>query len=298
MVEYGEEDCAHRIKHTLDYIDSQLSANDDTAAHIKQLFLGRTAEINSNEDFAYIFAYPLWGWQNDGLSGDLARLCEVLVSGENNSTTVLDSGEELANAWANWDRFTTLVNNVQAYTTNNGWCEGPIQGLREPNCKLGGRSIYPSTISWLWQTCTEWGFYQATNVGPHALGSKFNTLEFQQSACYVQFPDAHLHPPNTTATNAKFGGWKLRPSNTFWTEGEFDPWRPQSLLSNEAYSEQYQTTTKIPKCGQKQELSEPLFGYLLENAQHCYDFFFTETASIPQNLFAQALSEWLTCFPY
>ena len=299
MVKYGKQDCAHNIKSALDYIDRQLSADNNTAAEIKKLFLGRTAERNTNEAFSDILFYPLSDWQKKGVSDDLDEFCQVLVSGENNSTTVHTAGKELAKRWANWQKFIVLVNTYLNDPTRQIWCEGPersIQGLGDPNCRLGRRLTSQLGISWAWQSCMEWGYFQPSNLGPHALGSKFNTLQYLQDNCYKQFPDAHRQPPSASATNAKFGGWKIRPSNTFWTGGEFDPWRPLSPLSNEPASENYQTTTKIPGCGQKQELSEPLFGYLLEDAQHSYDFLYDPVAFAPQDLFAQALKQWLTCF--
>ena len=76
--------------------------------------------------------------------------------------------------------------------------------------------------------CSEWGFFQATNAGPHALGSRYQDAKHQQELCYRQFPDGlssgHLpREPHVDKMNRMFGGWFLRPSNTFYTGGEFDP---------------------------------------------------------------------------
>ncbi|KAF8435208.1 serine carboxypeptidase S28-domain-containing protein [Terfezia claveryi] len=302
LVKYGYEKCTRNIKSALDYIDSQLT-RPDTAGAIKQMFLGRTAEKNSNEAFSDLLFYPLTGWQSSGADPLIQEFCAVL-KGSTNATqedSSENTGKVLADRWAKWPRFVNLVNE----NNQDGWCEGYVQSNAvEPNCNVDEKFTGILGISWTWQYCTEWGFLQATNIGPHALGSKFNTLQHQRYICYRQFPDglslAYLpSSPRDRATNRKFGGWNMRPSNVFWTGGEFDPWRTLSPLSNEDFSSRFRTTTKIPKCNVKRSIREPLFGYLLSNAEHSYDFNTlkeTPEAAVPQRLFAQALREWLKCF--
>ena len=91
----------------------------------------------------------------------------------------------------------------------------------------------------------------------------------------------------------------MRPSNVFWTGGEFDPWRTLSPLSEEKFSPKFRTTERIPRCGVSTAVQEPLFGYLMKNSEHCDDFnpvVSNPAAGVPQELFAEALREWLKCF--
>ncbi|KAF8424482.1 serine carboxypeptidase S28-domain-containing protein [Tirmania nivea] len=302
LVKYGYENCTRNIKSALDYIDSQLT-RPDTAAVIKQTFLGRTAENNSNGAFSDVLFYPLFNWQSSGADLVIQEFCAVLEDGDDTNQKSLrqKTGKVLADRWAKWKGFVDLVNEYNP----EGWCEGFVQSNAiEPNCNVDERFTGVMSISWTWQYCTEWGFLQATNLGPHALGSKFNTLQHQQDLCYRQFPDGlssgYLpRSPREKETNRKFGGWNMRPSNVFWTGGEFDPWRTLSQLSGEDFSNKFQTTTEIPRCNVKSTTREPLFGYLLSNAEHAYDFNTlkeTPKAVVPQRLFAQALKEWLKCF--
>lgn len=300
LVKYGYENCTRNIKSALDYIDSQL-ARPDTAAAVKQLFLGRTAEKNSNGAFSDVLFSPLLKWQSYGAHPVFQEFCAALEDGNDGSQDSRSTGNAPADRWARWKGFVDLVNE----NNPNGWCEGFFQSDRiNPNCNVDERFTGVLGISWAWQYCTEWGFLQATNLGPHALGSKFNTLQHQQDLCYRQFPDGlssgYLpRSPHDSVINLKFGGWNMRPSNVFWTGGEFDPWRTLSPQSNEDFSNKFQTTTQIPKCNVKTSTREPLFGYLLSNAEHCYDFNSLEEtpeAAVPQRLFAQALKEWLKCF--
>ena len=96
----------------------------------------------------------------------------------------------------------------------------------------------------------------------------------------------------------------MNPSNVFWTGGEFDPWRTLSPLSSEEFSPKLTWTEKIPRCNVRRGKGqggdeEPLFGVVLGDAQHVYDFDPKEqypAAERPQRLFAEALREWLPCF--
>jgi len=302
LVKYGYESCTRNIKFALDYIDSQLT-RPDTAAAIKRMLLGRTAEKNSNEAFSEVLFYPLYNWQDSGAGPVIREFCAVL-EGSNNASQEASretTGKVLANRWAKWEGFVDLVNEYNP----KGWCEGIAKNSTiEPNCNVGERFTGVLGISWTWQYCTEWGFLQATNLGPHALGSRFNTLQHQLNICYRQFPDGlssgYLPSrPRDREINLNSSGWNMRPSNVFWTGGEFDPWRTLSTQSSEDFSNMFQTTTEIPTCNVKKSTREPLFGYLLGNSQHCYDFHnseMTPEAAVPQRLFARALKEWLKCF--
>ena len=301
-MKYGYENCTRNMKSALDYIDSQLT-RPDTAAAIKQMFLGRTAEKNSNEAFSDVLPYPLANWQSSGADPVIQEFCAALEGGNDagQEDSRENTGKVLTHRWAKWKGFVDLVNE----NNPNGWCEGFAQSNAvEPNCNVDEMFTSILGISWTWQYCTEWGFLQSTNLGPHALGSKFNTLQHQQDLCYRQFPDGPSsgylpRTPRDRATNLKFGGWNMRPSNVFWTGGEFDPWRTLSPLSNEDFSSKFQTTTQIPRCNVKKGTREPLFGYLLSNSEHNNDFNtlkLTPEAAVPQRLFARALKEWLKCF--
>jgi len=149
------------------------------------------------------------------------------------------------------------------------------------------------------------GYFQSANLGPRQLLSKYNSLAHWRDICDRQFPSAprSLFPywPDVERTNRVFGGWSIRPSNTYWSNGEFDPWRTLSPASAEPFAPQdvelFQSPP--PKCGEEQNRRE-LFGYVIPNAQHCYDFRTTGVTvpegAVSRKFFTDALSRWLKCF--
>ncbi|KAE8323183.1 serine carboxypeptidase S28-domain-containing protein [Aspergillus sergii] len=308
LVGHGFENCAKDIHAALGYIDQQLS-NNHTAAAIKKLFFGPGADQNSNEGFTAALATIYSYFQNyglDGPEGTLRELCEYL---EVDPTTKEAAGPEgfapvrgskhVAERWAAWPAFTPLVNNFME--TN---CRG-LSDPAKPSCKLDMTYYDPDSISWSWQYCTEWGFYQSNNFGPYSLLSRYQTLEYQQEVCNNQFALAVANGmlpsyPQTEALNKEYGGWNIRPSNTFFTGGEFDPWRTLSMLTTEDIAPEVAPdgitfSNKIPNCGETSE--DKVFGYLLKDSEHCYDFQGLSTeGKAARDLFEEALTKWLPCF--
>jgi hypothetical protein len=144
---------------------------------------------------------------------------------------------------------------------------------------------------------------QSSNVGDHQLVSKYNSQQHQQEMCLKQFPDgiaSGLLPasPKAAETNDKYGGWAIRPSNTFWTGGRYDPWRTLSPLSDMPFSPNNKAVQTIPACEKADEVADsPVFGYLLSNAEPCFDFTPSFNESLPaRTLFDEALTSWLGCY--
>ncbi|GAQ07670.1 hypothetical protein ALT_4991 [Aspergillus lentulus] len=304
MVANGYSNCTKDIQAALKYIDDQLS-NEESSASIKRLFLGPDAEKNSNADFTTALVALYGPFQSHGLwSGNqsLHNFCNYIEldpvtnqSAGPEGLTPIHGSKYVAERWASFPYFISLVNRM--YGTN---CNG-LNASEPLSCDFSQINTTPELISWTWQYCTEWGFFQSNNFGSHALLSSYQTLEYQQELCYRQFPNAVqagiLPPrPRTESLNEDFGGWTIRPSNVYFSGGQFDPWRPLSVLSDEDWAPQgVNFTTEIPACGVSTG-KDAVFGYIMENAVHCPDFQLTPAAAVSRNYFSQALKRWLPCF--
>ncbi|ODM21524.1 hypothetical protein SI65_02368 [Aspergillus cristatus] len=309
MVADGLEACTKDVHAAMEYIDEQLS-NDETAASIKQLFLGPEAEKNSNGDFADALSYFYYGFQSIGVQDHpfgVKAWCTYLETDPDTNQTAgpegmapSRGGQYVAERLASWPNFVSLVNDADDEMN----CKG-IDETKPLSCDLGKPAVEPLLISWYWQYCTELGYYQTSNVGPHQLLPKYNDVEYQQEVCNRQFPTAiksgqFPSKPQVDAVNAEHGGWTIRPSNVYWTEGEFDPWRTLSPFSTEDFAPKgVKYTTDIPKCG-VQTAQDTLFGYILEDKEHVADVGIggtvDTTTKTSWNIFKAALHEWLRCF--
>ncbi|KAH8429991.1 putative serine peptidase, family S28 [Aspergillus melleus] len=300
MVANGLGNCTKDIHAALKYIDEQLS-EPQTSASIKKLFLGDGAENNSNEDFTTALGSLYGFFQNYGTAGtsvgSLEDFCNYLELDPETNQTAGPEGlaptlgnKHLAERWASWPVFTPLVN------LNTGANCRKADDSLPLDCELNSPLTDPDSISWTWMYCTEWGFLQSNNFGPHGLLSRYQTLEYQQWICDRQFPGMIPAHPQADALNAELGGWDIRPSNVYFSGGEFDPWRTLSIVSTEEIAPQdVAWTTEIPECG----VTKPntIFGQILKNSMHCYDFQPTSTpGKASRELFQAALKEWLKCY--
>ncbi|KAJ5618679.1 hypothetical protein N7528_006790 [Penicillium herquei] len=306
MVFNGHLNCSRDIKAAMQYVDAELGKNESSAAAIKKLFFGEGAETNNNGDFTAALAGIFGYFQSYGLAGgegSLGAFCEHLET-DNETLTIAGSrgfapyrgSEYVVKRFASWPIFVELVN--FNYDTN---CE-QLDEDQPLSCVLNPKSIDADTISWTWQFCTEWGYFQSNNIGPHSLLSRYQSLEYVQYTCNRQFPEAvkmGLLPkhPLVQATNNQTGGWSIRPSNVYWSGGQFDPWRTLSPLATEKTAPQnVHFTTEIPKCN-VETAEDTLFGYIMPNAEHCFDFNMKfAPGKTSRGYFHKALKEWLPCF--
>jgi hypothetical protein len=277
---------------------------------LKEKFLGPGAGKNTNAGFADALSTIFFLWQSYGVDGGkqgLRSLCNHLSTDPATNKTSDAKGwaavkgpEFTINRWATWPSFAAAVNE-NLFTNCQGFVK-PKNQTKEIDCDLQERFPEPAAISWTWQYCTQWGFLQSANLGEHQLVSRYNSLEHQHDICHRQFPDgieSGLLPdwPPAAETNRRFGGWAIRPSNTFWTGGEFDPWRTLSTLSDMPFSPKYKTVQTIPECATSSGEKEQLFGYLVPDGIHAYDFRTNFNGSIPaRKLFTEALTKWLGCW--
>lgn len=309
MNAYGFGNCTKDIHAAVNYMDD-LMEDSDAAAALKTQFLGRNAAKNSNAGFGDALSTIFWYWQSYGVEYGLRQFCDWIETdhGAHNATNGTVAG---ADGWAasrgpefvirQWASFPNFADTVSSFLDTT--CEGPTASASNataPECNLEKRFEDPSSISWTWQYCTQWGFLQSANLGASQIVSRWNSLQHQADICHRQFPTANatLIPawPRDNETNESLGGWAIRPSNTYWSGGEFDPWRTLSPLSAEDWAPHPTLTQEIPACNVSTAENE-IFGYVIGGAQHCYDFRTTfAPGAISRKYFTDALTEWLKCF--
>lgn len=108
---------------------------------------------------------------------------------------------------------------------NNGTCvevnwEGTIRYISSAEAQVEG------TRSWLWQTCTEFGFYQTcekTSLCPYGKG--FHPLGLDFEICERCFGvDRNDVRDNVQDSLDYYGGWGIESSRIMFVNGEVDPW--------------------------------------------------------------------------
>ncbi|KAJ8507349.1 hypothetical protein ONZ45_g10275 [Pleurotus djamor] len=179
-----------------------------------------------------------------------------------------------------------------------------------------GRDDPVTDRSWMWQYCSEYGFYQrGDSTNPLSIETSLRSLALFQQQCNSAFPKGLPPSPQVQNVN-KYGGWNMNPPNTLFTNGEFDPWRTQGLASIEANSPHRTASVVVPRCNQSPP-NNSFFGLTYANMVHVTDMrvlltpdanhtnfqtvgFYSPVSQEPfyagLALFQLALDEWLPCF--
>ncbi|XP_060535811.1 thymus-specific serine protease-like [Cylas formicarius] len=91
-------------------------------------------------------------------------------------------------------------------------------------------TLSPSTMmrQWLYQTCTEFGFYQTSNQETKVFGDRL-PLSFFTGLCGDVFGDGFdegVVAAAVATTNTRYGAKDARVTNVVHVHGSFDPWHP------------------------------------------------------------------------
>jgi len=87
---------------------------------------------------------------------------------------------------------------------------------------------------WIWQTCTEFGWYQTTNQESGVYGHTL-PLEFFEQWCQDAFGAEFTHEmleKSVAASNIEYGGFEPSVSNVVFVHGSIDPWHAMGVLED------------------------------------------------------------------
>ena len=145
---------------------------------------------------------------------NIEKFCNFITD-ESNSTTPVEI-------------LSKLSTNLQSGECKDISWEGMISYLVSPDAIEGGLR------SWLWQTCTEVGFYQTcehNSTCPFARG--YHTLDADLEICERAFGiDAELVKQNVEDTLNYYGGWDIESSRILSVNGDIDPWSAMSYSNS------------------------------------------------------------------
>ncbi|TFK48520.1 peptidase S28 [Heliocybe sulcata] len=291
----GDRAAADQMKYRLLFAEMSGPGGDTSGA--QNLTLEQAANA-TNLQAAGILMDPLSFYQYYGFQASLLPFCNILET-QNYTQAPMEAG--LAATYGIEVAFRAFLTGLAEtdYDAIPGSPDDPVQDR-----------------SWMWQYCSEYGFYQRGDPNnPLSIETSFRSLEVFQQGCNEAFP-AGLPPAPQVENVNKYGGWDMNPSNVFWTNGEFDPWRTMGLASIEPNSPFRNSTVAVPACNSS-PANDTFFGLLHSNMVHVSDLrvlitpdsnhtdfktvgFYSPVSQEPfysgLGLFQLALDEWLPCF--
>uniref|UniRef100_A0A3Q4AUG2 Serine protease 16 n=1 Tax=Mola mola TaxID=94237 RepID=A0A3Q4AUG2_MOLML len=106
--------------------------------------------------------------------------------------------------------------------------EKTLKNLMDTSLRRGKRA----ERQWIYQTCTEFGFYQTCEDAACPF-SGMVTLQFQTEVCPVVFGiSQHSLPGRVALTNTYYGGDNPRSHRVLYINGGIDPWKELSVVQN------------------------------------------------------------------
>ena len=164
----GFGNCTRDIQAAVRYIDGVMDKDKRATARLKEQFLGLGAANSSNAGFADALTLITSRWQSYGMEGDiygLRQFCDWIETDLANGNTAPKEGwapskgaKWVVDRWSTYPNFVTMVNDYFELE-----CSGHANKTGG-HCILDGAFKDPSTISWTWQYCTEWGMSQICSL--------------------------------------------------------------------------------------------------------------------------------------
>ncbi|KAJ7143549.1 serine carboxypeptidase S28-domain-containing protein, partial [Mycena crocata] len=246
--------CSAHLENSIKTIDSILSTGRLTRP-LKALF--GLSDLKHDEDFVSVIESPLGSWQSKCWHPDFAstrfdEFCAALDKPPFGSALSLS---ELSLPYGAPGRSITLpgglavdftVLNYASYIKKHIVSRCP-EGVSTEDCfgtyddsKYEDTDLSQDWRLWLFQVCTEWGYFSTAPPDPEhpRIVSKLLTLGYESKICHQAFPPGKDFSvpkmPNVTAVNV-LGDFDIAADRLAIIDGEVDPWRPATPHSDYAF---------------------------------------------------------------
>lgn len=258
VTEAAGPECSQTIRSVVAEVEKTLE-DPIELAKMKRLFGAQ--DIRDNIDFLYTLA--------DSASiaiqyGKKDEFCEALRDSD-----PIKGYARASKAMFNWFGITPLQDSFQGAESTRASDHSQGVGMRQ----------------WIWQTCTEYGYFQVASPNPkHSTRSSLINLEHHNKMCAKLFGTQNPVNPDHIKKNYFLPLLEptvvdqVRASKIFFTNGSTDPWKYLSLTNERGNN------------------TNPLFSYqTMKDAAHCTDLSYSDLPDViqAQDTFQELLKLWL-----
>ncbi|QDS74972.1 hypothetical protein FKW77_005077 [Venturia effusa] len=268
---FGPSDCIASINEIIANFDKLVDSKNKAAIQEFKNFFG-LGELTDVRDFAQTIAFPLGGplfyptrswqeldWFPKFLTEDFWLFCKNVTNPD--APANIKQVDYALSRYTNgkpWTNLGNYANYIQKYIVPT--CDGaPIDSSACFSTQNGkppyqifqhrytlkiciSETHYAETTnngdrSYLYQTCTEMGWYQVAPKSGPALISKVLQVDYTQQWCTWAFPPGKYNKipttPDTDSMN-KYGGLNVSADRLAFIDGGIDPWRDLTYHSDNA----------------------------------------------------------------
>ncbi|ORY33065.1 serine carboxypeptidase S28-domain-containing protein [Naematelia encephala] len=229
IMQYGPEDCISTLQSTIQIIDKLLETPEPLPSLLKSFF---GLPGLSNGDFGEVLQSPLGLWQAknwDPAVGSEAfyGFCDALTAGGAASQIGL---VRIPAAVVN---FAGYIKTEVVTTCPPGQDEKSIQDCfgSDNDAKFQVTDLSQTWRLWLFQVCTQWGYFQIAPTDGPSIVSKFLDLEQGSKICRQAYPPGKYFTvpewPDVEEINRR-GDYGIAMDRLAFIDGDRDPWRPMT----------------------------------------------------------------------
>ncbi|WVW79480.1 hypothetical protein I302_101449 [Kwoniella bestiolae CBS 10118] len=234
--QYAPEGCIDTLQTAIELIDHLLDQPEPIPRYLKGLF--GLEELVGNEDFADVISGPLGYWQAKNWdpkvgSNEFYNFCNTLTAGGAGSKVGLI---RIPASIINYGKY--IKENVVARCPRS---EGkPASDIEDcfgtsVDSKFVETDLEQTWRLWIFQVCTQWGYFMPAPLeGPRIISNKL-TLEYTSKICRQAFPPGkHFSVPewpDVEEVNRR-GDYEIEYDRLAFIDGDRDPWRPMTPQSD------------------------------------------------------------------
>jgi len=223
---YGGETCVNAMRNARDKVINLF--NSDQGANVLTKRLQLCDPLSAKNKLAPLDQLNFWGTLSDTIAS------VVQYNKEGGEVAGLLTVRELCKTLtAAADPLEGYFNMFERMRVKNGdkclsWT------YKSMLADLSDTAINPSNSmrQWMWQTCSEYGFYQITNESIFTAPFDLSLFDAMCSDAYGPGYNMRSLEQNVIRTNSTFGGRDVRQTNVIYTNGDVDPWSALSVVEN------------------------------------------------------------------
>lgn len=252
--QYGPPECIAAIESSVKAIDAILDLPGPAGKFLKRMF---GLEELEDDDFADVLQSPLGAWQAQNWNPKVGShafqgFCDALLDGHAGSSIGLI-------------KVPAAVVNYAKYIKENIVSQCPEEAGIEACFGSHNDEVYLADDLdqvwrlWMFQVCTQWGYFMPAHTDGPSLLSKRLTLDFTSKLCKQAYPSGkHFSVPewpDVEEVNRR-GDYAIQSDRLAFIDGDRDPWRTMTPQAD--WAPKRQSTSSRPR-------------HIIPDAIHHYD---------------------------
>ncbi|XP_061175291.1 thymus-specific serine protease-like [Saccostrea echinata] len=220
----GSKQCTAQVAEAFQKIDRMVSGQQTKGLAKDFLSCGSLSEPNDQKVFVNILAAIFMGivqFNNEFPFLNIKNLCNIM--------------RESGDSYSNLQKINQMMMKLTNQSCVDNRYSSYLSYLR--NQTVDRRALKLSIRQWIWQTCTQFGYYMTCKDGTSCPFSRLMTLESHLALCKEVYKiSENMVPKFVQFTNDYYGANHPKGTRIIFVNGSIDPWHFLSVLKSDQVS--------------------------------------------------------------